>query len=122
MNHRATINGKTYDTEEAEHITNYPSPDGDEELYRSDASGFFLVSTLAWLDGRRLKPWESVEDIAPELGFGNMAKRTGDIRAERERRTRVEHEILPLTDREAMVWCIKAHIPECFRGYLLESI
>lgn len=122
LRHRATINGKTYDTAEAESITDYPSADGDDFLYRSAEAGFFLVNTATFLDGRRLQPWQEVDELAPELSFGNLEQGSDAIRAERRRRIRIEHEIVPLTDREAMVWCIKAHIPECFRGYLLESI
>ena len=63
-----------------------------------------------------------MEDLAPELSFGNLEKRPDDLRVERWRRICFKHEIVPPADREAMVWCTKAHIPECFRGYLLESI
>lgn len=118
MSYRATINGRTYDTSEAEAITDYPSPDGEDALYRSAEAGFFLVSTVTYLDGRRLKPDKSVDELAPELYSGALH----EMRAERFRRLKVKRAIIPLTDRDALIWCVKAHIPECFRGCILDSI
>lgn len=68
-----------------------------------------------YLDGRKLKLWENVDELAPELA---------PLAANPQRRARVEmsHEIVPLTNHEALVWCIKTQIPECLRGYLLDTI
>jgi hypothetical protein len=108
---RTTINGTTYDTEQAEAICNEPSPDGDDQLYRTQCGKFFLVAQNSFLDGVKLKPWQRPDEIAPELSFGEYLERVT-----------LTHEVIPMTDREALTWCVKTQMPECFRGYVLESI
>ena len=58
---------------------------------------------------------------APELDGLNCGIPDETILQARRERIKIIDTILPLTDREAMVWCIKTQIAECFKGYLLES-
>ena len=81
---------------------------------------FFLQVASTFLDGRKLKPWEHYRDFAPELD-GKPGRRE-IAEAARLRRLRSAKHLVPLTHREAMTWCIKTQMPECFTGYLLESI
>jgi hypothetical protein len=112
---KATLHGHTFDTEDAKDICNDDSPDGGDWLYQTKDGRFFLVEMTTYLDGRKLKPWEDVNDVAPELQ---------SLEAMGDRLARVElcQQIIPLSSREAMRWCIKTQIPECFRGYLLDCI
>ena len=59
---------------------------------------------------------------APELDVLNCGIPDETILQARRERVKIIDTILPLTDHEAMVWCIETQIPECFKGYLLESI
>ena len=114
---KATLNGKNYDTEEASQIAGCDSPDGQDTLYETAEGEFFLRVGSTYLDGRKLQPCEHPYDLAPSLrGKGRKALQ------ERLDRLRFEPEIVPLTERQAMIWCIKTQLPECFRGYVLESI
>jgi hypothetical protein len=111
---KATINENTYDTEKAEEICTDASPDGEDILYRTKDGRFFVVLVHTFLDGVKLRPDEDPYERAPELD---------DMKLEQVR-TRIQHmhEIKPLSDREALVWCVKTQMPDCFRGYVLESI
>jgi hypothetical protein len=119
---KATINGKTYDTEKAKEICNNPSPDGDDTLYRTPDGKFFVEVTSTFADGVQLRPDQSLEDVAPEISPGT-AKVWGEVQyQERVRRTRTERRIIPLSDRETLVWCVKTQLPDCFRACVLDSI
>jgi hypothetical protein len=120
----ATINGQTYDTEQAEAICNEPSPDGDDQLYRTQCGKFFLVAQNTFLDGVKLKPWQTKDEIAPELSYSleNRHSSMETIHQMNLERVTSTKEIIPMTDREALTWCVKTKMPECFRGYLLEAI
>ena len=111
---KTTLNGKTYDTDAASEITMHTTSAGENKLYQTHDGEFFLVEQTCSLDGRKLKPWESPEALAPEL----------DDAHPHVRRSRIQFEeaIVTLSTRAAMEWCIKTQIPECFRGYLLASI
>lgn len=115
---KTRINGKL-----ATEIAMDPSPDGDDTLYRTASGEFYLEEGTTFVDGNKLKPWEEVEVIAPELDYcrGPAAQITSKIEASR-RRVRHVTSIKRLSARDAMIWCIRTQIPECFRGYLLESI
>lgn len=43
---KTTINGRTYDTEKAEHLIHESSPDGDDMLYRTKDGDFFFGSNV----------------------------------------------------------------------------
>jgi len=118
---KATINGKTYDTEEAKQQAEFLTySDGDHKLYRTEAGEFFLVLSDCVLDGRRLGPLES---LPPELHVSDGGRESRQLRdLERRRRLCWEERLLPVTELEAMTWCIKTQIPETFRGYLLECL
>ncbi len=119
---RATINGRTYDTDKSEEVATGFSDAGDAKLYQTRHRDFFLVKEDRYLDGHRLAPSECIEDIAPELT--PRGNRFGDPKttAERGRRYRLCRTIIPVDQREAMIWCIKTQIPAQFRGYVLESV
>ena len=124
---KATFNGILYDTDEAENICNATSRDGDDFLYQTSEGRFFLVKQSTYLDGVKLRPSESPEDVAPELDSGSddledAGESWASIYSERRRRIRVTRTIVPLSDREALVWCIKTQLPDAFRGRVLESI
>jgi hypothetical protein len=126
---KATIDGQTYDTEHAKEIGMADNYSQDEFLFRTKDGRFFLWRMTLYLDGAKLPPGKGLDDMAPELfGFDKLEGTYGEesedaicLRRRRERVKRVDT-ILPMTRREAMVWCIKTQIPECFRGYFLESI
>ncbi len=50
--------------------------------------------------------------------------RKGSMYGEEENRKTVHErqEVVSMTEREALVWSIKRHIPETFRGYVLECL
>lgn len=106
----------TYDTEDAKWICNESSPDGDDQLYQTDAGEFFLATCSTFVDGRQLKPWQGLEDVAPKMGPATCRDLKGACRM------RCEHQLVSLTHCKALTWCIKTQMPECFRGVLLESI
>lgn len=119
---KAKVNGRTYNTDTAENISNYPSPDGDDCLYRTRRGEFFLVQQRTFVDGKRLEPWQSASEIDCELSAGTCTKWCPETRAQKEQRVRVEREIVPLSKRAALVWCVKTQIPECLRGCVLDCI
>ena len=120
---KAIIKGQTYDTAEAENLTSYSSPDGDDYLYRMPDGRFFLVVDSTFLDGIKLRPSQSVDDIVPELAvLQTPALSLSELLRRRVNRVRITQRIVPLTEREALVWCVKTQIPECFMATVLESI
>ena len=70
--------------------------------------GFFLWRHQVYVDGQKL----GRNEIWIDLRRDPKAKS----------RLRCHREIVPLTPREALEWCIKTQIPETLRGYLLESL
>jgi len=85
---------------------------GDEYLYQTAAGDFFLLRKIVYLDGRMMGP---IENMPPELLLGTAV-------AARKRRTRLKEKIIPMSAREALLWCVKTQIPETLRGYLLDCI
>lgn len=104
---KITINGITYDTDQAAKLAHFPTHSSDQQLYRSEAVGFFLLVLQICVDGQKLGP----NEVWIDLG-------------KRPRKTRlcITARIVPMSNREALTWCIKTQIPLPFRGLLLESI
>ena len=121
---RATIDGKTYDTERSKEICSNPSPDGDDYLFQTKDGRFFLQIGTTFLDGVKLRPDQDAEILAPELNpFVCRNEPTEVVAARRRARVRYVRTIIPvMSDREALVWCVKTQMPDCFRGYVLEAI
>lgn len=69
---------------------------------------FFLWLHQVYVDGQKLGP--------NDLWI--------DLRTDPKARSRLhcQRQIVPLTSREALEWCIKTQIPETLRGYLLDSL
>jgi hypothetical protein len=121
---KAMLNGKVYDTSSAREVATDPSRDGDDALYQTKDGGFFIVETVTYLDGKKLEPWQAVEDMDPELSpeLGLTRPDAAPLEKRWRGRVKMRPQIHPLSQRDAMLWCIKTQIPECFRGYLLEAI
>lgn len=115
---KATIDGQTYDTEQAECVASDCGRDNDINLYQTAQGAFFLEKIECLLDGKPLPPGKQAWDIDSRLG----PIRSKRAQRERNRRMSYRHHIWPVSARQAMIWCIKTQIPECFRGYFLESI
>jgi hypothetical protein len=116
-------NNQIYDTKQAKEICSEPSPDGDDYLYQMPDGRFFLQVGTTFLDGVKIRPDQDVNELAPELDrveFRNEPEES--YFARRRARVRYVRTIVPISGREALVWCVKTQIPECFRGYVLESI
>ena len=116
---KATINGRTYDTAKAEEICTDASPDGSDILYRTKDGSFFVVLVSTFVDGVRLRPNEEV------FAFEEACQawlESGESWKHPQAHITQEKRIVTLSDREALVWCVKTQIPECFRGCVLESI
>ena len=111
---KATIRGATYDTKKAKEICTDASPDGDDILYQTKDGKFFVVLVSTFVNGVKLRPDQEPEDAAPERGLMRWEQRN--------RRIRCTRRIKPMSDREALVWYLKTQLPDCFRGYVLESI
>ncbi len=121
---RATINGKSYDTAKSKTLISEEADHASFHLYQTKRGDFFLTVEAILLDGRQLKPGESSYDLAPELFSGHPVGSPERAEVVRERKSRLKSRetLIPLTAREAMVWCIKTQIPEQFRGYVLECL
>jgi hypothetical protein len=119
---KATIDNQTYDTKKAKEICMEPSPDGDDYLYQTKDGRFFLLETEMFLDGVKLRPDQDPDEIAPELDVCNFKVPLSEIEAQQRARIRCYQKIRPLSDRAALVWCVKTQIPACFRGYVLDAI
>ncbi|MCX6925951.1 MAG: hypothetical protein NT154_22505 [Verrucomicrobia bacterium] len=120
---KATISGQTYNTEKAEEICTDASPDGDDILYRTKDGRFFLVVASTYLDGIKLLPSQDLHDRATELGIDTSLSEAGNLNwTKLQARKTYTDEIIPLTDRQALEWCVKTQMPDCFRGYVLEAI
>src|SRR4030095_5046660 len=76
---------------------------------------FFLLFQQSYLDGRKLGPEEDLYELAPDLFIRGAA-------VERDRRTKSVLAIRPITNREAVVWCVNTQIPKPLRGYLLDIL
>jgi len=120
---KATIKGTIYDTDAAQEICNSTSPDGDDLLYRTEDGRFFLVVMSMVVDGVKLRPSEEPEDVAPDLApTDDSLEAMLDSLPKRKGRIEVRETIIPLTDREALVWCVKTQLPQCFLGAVLDCI
>lgn len=139
---KASINGRIYDTEQAEWQSTFLTHSGGEHrLYRTPVGEFFIALEETVLDGRRLAPTETLESLAPELceptpdiaenepdfnEFAETQPDPGETRLhwlrERARRVASDQRILPVSDKEALRWCIQTQIPDCFKGYLLDCL
>ncbi len=106
---------------DAVEIINDSSPDGDDTLFQTRDGEFFLITTATLLDGKRLEPGQSLEDVAPEIAVGTASNLTL-AQQQRLRRVKREKTRVDLTREQALVWCIKTQIPDCFRGYLLDCL
>ena len=112
---RTELNGKFYDTGDSADIAIDTLPNGDNHLYQTKQGEFFLLLQQSYLDGRKLGPEEDLYELAPDL----FAPGAGE---ERGRRTKSVFTIQPLTNKEAVVWCVKTQIPKQLRGYMLDIL
>jgi hypothetical protein len=120
---KVTIHGTTFNTEEVEQIATDASPVGDDCLYRTPEGQFFPVLMSTFVDSIRLGPSECPEDREPELDYTqSWGNATRHVMKQCRARIRCTKRIVPVTDRQTLVWCVKTQIPECFRGCILESI
>lgn len=119
---RATINGETYDTRRDEEICNNPSPDGDDQLYRTSGGRFYITQMSSFVDGVRLRYDQAPGDIDSGLDLCNLKEPLRLIERRMKTRLTCTREIIPMSDREALVWCVKTQIPDCFRSCVLDSI
>ena len=109
---KVVIDGETYNVKSSEEIgENIWRESGEEFLYQTKSGDFFLEITDLWIDGVRLDPMQEEPKETEEL-----------MGAARRKRVAMKSRIVPLTNRDAMIWCIKNQIPETFRGYLLDCI
>ena len=112
---RTEVNGKFYDTGDSEDLAIDTLPTGDNHLYQTKQGEFFLLFQQSYLDGRKLGPEEDLYELAPDLFIRGAA-------VERDRRTKSVLAIRPITNREAVVWCVNTQIPKQLRGYLLDIL
>ena len=105
---KKTIEGKTYDTENATSIAAESTHSSYQVLYQNEEGEFFLVIHQVYVDGKRLNPHELWVDLRQN------PKANG--------RLQCAQEIMPLVPRQALEWCVKTQIPETLRGYLLDCI
>ena len=102
------IKGITYDTDTASKLAHLPTQSSDQQLYHSEEVGFFLLVLQICVDGQKLGPNEVWVDLGKKKP--------------RKSRLCVTARIIPMSNRDALVWCIKTQIPLTFRGFLLECI
>ncbi len=105
---RKVIGTKTYDSDEATCLAAERTQSNQQELYQSSEGVFFLLIHQIYVDGKRLNPHELWVDLRKGKGANS--------------RLRCVQDIVPLTDREALEWCVKTQIPETLRGYLLDCL
>ena len=105
---KVTINGIVYDTSLSKQLAHKPTASSDQRLYQLPSGEFFLLKLQMLVDGEKIGPNEVWIDLGREKP--------------RKSRLCITARVLPLSNREAMEWCIKTQIPLTFRGYLLESI
>lgn len=105
---RTEIAGKFYDTETALKLAGKGSPSSQQDFMQTPDGAFFLWLHQVYVDGQKLGP--------NDLWI--------DLRTDPKARSRLhcQRQIVPLTSREALEWCIKTQIPETLRGYLLDSL
>ncbi|MEO8429361.1 MAG: hypothetical protein ABI651_19895 [Verrucomicrobiota bacterium] len=112
---RTEVNGKFYDTHDSEDIAIDSLPNGDNHLYQTKQGEFFLLLQQSYLDGRKLEPEEDLYELAPDLFIRGASN-------ERDRRTKSVFTIQPLTNKEAVAWCVKTQIPKQLRGLMLDVL
>jgi hypothetical protein len=105
---RKKIGNKTYDTTQAKSLAAERNQSSHQELYQSTEGYFFLLIHQIFVDGKKLNPHELWVDLK-------------DTSARRSRLRCVQN-ILPLTNRQAVEWCVKTQIPHTLRGYVLDCI
>ena len=105
---KVTINGTVYDTSLSKKLAHRPTASSDQQLFQSPTGEFFLLKLQLLVDGQRIGP----DEVWVDLGR----------KKPRKSRLCITARVIPMTNQEAMVWCIKTQIPTTFRGYLLESI
>jgi len=114
---KATINGRTYDTDEAEVIYSFDWDASGEDLYLTPEGEFFQMKTETWVDGRQLQPGETIEDY----GFKTVkysASNPPPATALVDNGLRYEAELVLLTREQALALCIKFLIPPSLQGPL----
>ena len=105
---RKVVGTKTYDSAESTCLAAERTHSNQQELYQTSEGSFCLLIHQIYVDGKRLNPHELWVDL-------RSGKNTSS-------RLRCVQDIVPLTDREALEWCVKTQIPETLRGYLLDCI
>jgi len=105
---KVTINGKVYDTNLSKKLAHHPTSSSDQQLFQTDSGEFFLLKLQMLVDGEKIGPHEIWVDLGEKKP--------------RKSRLCITARVIPLTNRQAMEWCIKTQIPATLRGYLLESI
>jgi len=105
---KKTIGDKTYDSDTARSIAGERTQATHQELFHTPEGDFFLLIHQIYVDGKRLNPHELWVDLRPATS--------------EQSRLRCAQNIVPLTHREAVEWCIKTQIPETLRGYVLDCL
>lgn len=105
---RKKIGNRTYDTDKAKSLATDRSQSAHQELFHTADGQFFLLVHQIYVDGKRMNPHELWVDLRNK--------------SSEKSRLRCVQEILPLTDREAVEWCVKTQIPVTLRGYVLDCI
>jgi hypothetical protein len=99
---RATIDGKTYDTEFATRLASHSGISSHEELFQTPHGEFFLWMHQIYVDGQRV--------ASKETSFGVVPKS--------DSRLSCFQKIIPFTRSEAVAWCIQTQIPEILRLHI----
>ena len=105
---RKKIGKHVYDTTTAKSLAAERSQSAHQELYQSPEGHFFLLVHQIYVDGKRLNPHELWVDLRKK--------------SSEKSRLRCVQEIVPLTNKEAVEWCVKTQIPATLRGYVLDCI
>ena len=105
---RKKIGNKLYDTGTAKSLAADRTQSVHQELFHSPEGDFFLLVHQIYVDGKRLNPHELWLDLRSKTS--------------EQSRLRCVQEIVPLTDRDAVEWCVKTQIPATLRGYVLDCI
>ncbi len=104
---KTILNGKVYDPGVDEELAVTKSANDYHKLRRTADGDFYVELEHVWLDGRKLRDDEWLLNLAPWYDR--------DTR-QRERRVRIEIELVPLTPSAALAWCVRTQIPPCFSG------
>lgn len=105
---KKTIGNTSYDTEISTSLAAERTQSTHQELHQTPEGEFFLLIHQIYVDGKRLNPHELWVDLRDASG--------------EQSRLRCVQDILPLSHREAVEWCVKTQIPETLRGYVLDSL